>query len=599
MPPLARLACLAVLLTATLFVYLPAGSYDFINYDDGDYVSDNPSVSGGLTAANARWALTTFHAANWHPLTWLSHQLDVSLFGVRPGPMHLVNVGLHIASTATLFLVLGMMTGGWGGSLFVAGVFALHPLHVESVAWIAERKDVLSGLIFFLFLGAWLRYLRRPGPGRYLPAGLLLAAKPMLVTAPFLLLVLDGWPFGRLGAGTAGAVKPWRKLLLEKAPLLALSLVSVAVTLVAQSRGMALASWNKFPFHGRLVNSFAAGAGYVGQAFRPTDLRLPHLLTFDDLTPARVALSVAFLLTVSLAVARWRNRLPFLAAGWAWYLGMLVPVIGLVQVGGQAMADRYTYLPLIGLTMMVAWGLSVPLRRSSPIRRGTAVTVAILILGVLGFTARNQLGYWRNAGTLFGHTVVIEPDNPVAHYSLGLFRERRGDTHGAEAAYRQAIRSDPYYAQAHNNLGVLLASRGNTGGAESAYRPAVLSDPAHPEARTNLGAQPAFAGAREEAVRQFEQAIRVRPGHFGAWYNLGRIRLETGDDAVTPLEKAVSLRPDWPEARISLGVALGRAGRFDEAAAQFREALRLNPESRTARDNLDLAEADADREKGR
>ncbi len=480
----------AVLLAALVFAaFAPVSGFHFLVYDDYSYITNNAVVREGLTAPGLSWAFTTFRSANWHPLTWLSHMLDVELFGLDAGPHHLVNLLFHLANTLALFLVLRGMTAATWRSFVAAALFAIHPLHVESVAWVAQRKDVLSAFFLLLALAAYLRYVRRPGPGRYVVvAGCFVAAllaKPMAVTLPFLLLLLDWWPLGRMTADDARPGLPANlpKLALEKVPLVALSGLSCAVTVVAQRAGGALDT--AIPLWVRLQNALLAYAAYLGKAVWPASLVILYPHPGASVSAAKVAAAGLLLALLTAAAVRLAGRRPHLLAGWLWYLGTLVPVIGLVQVGTQAMADRYTYIPLVGIFVAVTWEAN-GLRERLRLRSLYPAVTAGLVLGALLVVACIQVRCWRNSVTVFRHAVALTANNWVAHIDLGWALEQEGNLDEAMLHYREAIRIAPGHPYAHNNLGYLLALRGRTGEAIAHFREALRLSPGYTRARRNL-----------------------------------------------------------------------------------------------------------------
>ncbi len=590
-----------LLVLLTLAAFLPVLGNGFV-WDDELYLLNNPRAAGGLTLAGLGWALTTFHAANWHPLTWVSHFLDVELFGLRPAGHHLVSLLWHAGNVVLLFLLLLRLTGARGRSALVAALFAVHPLHVESVAWVAERKDVLSTFFALAAVAAYLRYLRRPRPAAYLTVFLLfalaLAAKPMPVTLPFLLLLLDWWPLGRWHASPAAAPAQSQQtdsrrrhppgrvalLLAEKVPLLALSAASAAVTLRAQASWEAVGS---LPLGIRLANAVQAYAGYLGKTVWPRGLAILYPLR-SGAPPAWRPLSALLLLSVvTLLVRRTLRRAPALAAGWLWFLVTLVPVIGLVQVGTQAMADRYSYLPLVGVFIMAAWAIDLlpPLLRL----HRTAMTAAccLLALSLAGLTFL-QSRYWKDTPTVFDHALRVTGDNRVAHYNLGVYRQGRGELRQAAEHYREAIRIKEDYADAHNNLGVILAGEGKTAEAISHYRRAIRADRSFAEAWCNLGVQLFEEGKAAESAAAFREALVLRPSLAEARAGLGNLLAHQGRivEARDQLQQAVRLRPDSAPYHNALGAAFAELGERTAAVLQFREALRLDPEYAPARENL-------------
>ncbi len=531
MPRRAEIATSLALFLAIVAVFAPLGGYAFLEYDDPVYLTDNPAVTGGLTPTAVRWALTTFHAANWHPVTWLSHQLDVTLFGMNAGAHHLVSVTIHALVSVLLLVLLTGLTGRRGIALTAATLFALHPLRVESVAWLSERKDLLAGLFCVLTLMAWLRYLRRPSPSRYLAAlglfALGLMSKPMLVTLPFLLLLADWWPLGRLRH------PGWRRpglLLLEKLPFLLLSLAASVVTLHAQGAASGGVRW-EIPVADRLANAIVAAAMYLVKAAWPS--RLAIIYPFRQPIPPAELIGALLGLAVISGLCLWhRRRRPWLLFGWLWYLGMLTPVSGLVPVGWQAMADRYTYLPLIGVLLVVSWGgprwrfmAGIPAPRLR-----AALTLAAALL--LALTTRRQLAYWTDGVRLFGRAIEVTDGNWLARFNLGTYLLDRGRYVEAEEHLQEGLHLKPDDAEGQNNLGMVRYHRRNLTGAAEAFRAAASLAPRDPRPWCNLGNVLQDQGKPREAVAAYEQALSRDPNHAPTLHNLGRLLVTLGD---TPL----------------------------------------------------------------
>jgi tetratricopeptide (TPR) repeat protein len=572
--------------------YLVAGTGEFVAYDDNDYVFNNPRVGAGLSWEGALWSLTAFHAANWHPLTWLSHMLDVTLFGMDPRGHHLVSVLLHALGAALLFVALRRLTGAFLPSAFVAALFGTHPLHVESVAWVAERKDVLSGFLFMCVLLAYERYARSGGAGRYLAVAVLfaagLAAKPMLVTVPLLLLLLDFWPLGRTFGTHPRTVRAVGRLCLEKAPLVALAAASSAVTVLAQREGGALVELQAFPLPLRIANALVSSVAYIGSALWPKGLAFYYPHPRGAVPWAHVPIAVALLAAVSLATAVWWKSRPFLACGWLWYMGMLAPVIGIVQVGEQARADRYTYLPLIGVFMMAAWLPSTLPRRG----RGALLPAAAAVLvAACAAASAVQARYWHSSRTLFERAVAVTEGNWLAHNDLGVLLMKEGRTEEALGHFRQALRAGGESSfEAWNNVRAACSELGRHDEAVAAGRRALDLRPGA-EANLNLGDTLQKAGRHEEALRYFREAISLKPdlaeAHHAAGLSLDRLgRL---GEAALSYEAALRRRPGYAEAHVNLGAVLAQSGRLADAISHFREAVRLAPGNFEARVNLATA----------
>ena len=593
------LAVCGLLVLAVIAVFGQTACHSFVNLDDGDYVYENLHVRGGLSGEAAVWSITAFHAGNWHPLTWLSHMLDCQIFGLAPGGHHLTNVLLHAATAILLLLALRRMTGALWPSAWVAAVFAIHSLRVESVAWVAERKDVLSGLFFMLTLWFYARYAERPASwGRYLLVvasfALGLTAKPMLVTVPFVLLLLDYWPLGRLGRGLSrfsghhapsmvdeNGTVPFLglpiRLVVEKIPLLVLAAASCAVTLAAQH--VAVQSLEHVAFSWRLANAAVAYVAYLGKMFCPAGLVVFYPLPQDPPPLWEVAAAVAVLVAISTAVFAARRRCPYLLVGWLWYLGTLVPVIGLVQVGGQAMADRYTYLTQIGLYAAIAWGATSALGVAGrwPYRRWALAAVSSLVVAGLTVCAWQQTRHWRDTETLWAHAVACTSQNPRAHTNLGLALAGRGRADDAILQFREALEIDPHYAAAHYNLGLALAGRGQVDEAIAQYRKTLEIKPDYVAAHNNLGTALAGRGQADEAIEHYRKALEINPEYVLAHNNLGLVLADRGQvgEAITHYRKALEISPDYAEAHYNLGLALAGRGQVGEAIEHYGKALGL------------------------
>ena len=593
------LICLC--LTASVAaVYWPVHQYGFLSYDDHEYVSENQRVLGGLTRESLVWALTAHYSANWHPLTWVSLMLDHQWFGMWAGGYHLVNVLLHATSTWLLFAVFHRMTAAPWRSALLAALFALHPLHVELVAWVAERKDVLCALFWMLTLWAYVRYVEQftvRGTRLKVFYGLALLffalglmAKPMVVTLPFVLLLLDYWPLGRTqwaqsAAGENIKVAP-SQLLREKLPFFVLVAASCVATCWAQRAAGAVVSLEGVPLGTRVANAVLSYLSYLGKAFWPTSLAVFYPLD------SNLSLTVAMIAGVGLMGATtaviWRSRRePWLATGWFWYLGTLVPVIGLVQVGSQSMADRYTYLPLIGVFIMLCW--SVPGRALE--RRGLNVAIGIAVVAAVAVCAvltRIQVGYWRNEETLFRHALDVTRDNWVAHNNLGVALEYVGRVDEALGHYEQVVRIVPNFANGHEHLAEVLARLGRVPEAIEHYEQALRIRPDYAEAHCSLGITLARSGRTTDAIREFEQAVRYKPDYAEAHCSLGVALAALGrtPEAISQFEQAVRYKPDYAEAFNNLGTVWWRAGRVAEAIRCYEQALRINPGNVEAHYNL-------------
>jgi len=592
-----------LLIVVTCAVYWQVGNNQFVNLDDAMYILENPQVRAGLTGEGFIWAFTSTYASNWHPLTWLSHMLDVQLFGLDPGPHHLVNVLFHAINTVLLFLLLLRMTGAYWQSVFVAALFALHPLHVESVAWVAERKDVLSAFFWMLTLLLYAWYVERPGRGRYLLTlcafALGLMSKPMLVTLPAVLLLMDYWPLGRMQFGRAeqprhgpGSIDrtsfPWR-LLWEKAPFIALSAASSVITMFAQHAGGAMASVKAVPFTFRAVNALWVYVLYIGKMVWPLDLAVIYPLP-ATLTVTQGLTAGLILAGTSLLAARSAKRNPYLLVGWLWYLVTLVPVIGLVQVGRQAMADRYTYIPLIGLFMMVAWGAR-DIAGDSRVRRTALSSVAVVILAVLAVLTGLQTRYWKDSLTLFSHAAEAVQDNYIAHDAIGRILTVAGRFDEATHHYTEALRISPNDERSLVGMGNVLVKQGKIEEGISFTKKALTMKPESADAHFNLGYALLQQGREQQALEHYFEGLRNDPENADIHHIVGVILGAQGklDESIRHFTEALRIKPDHPEAHYGLGVALLRQGRVDDSIRQFTEALRLKPDFAQARLSLDEA----------
>jgi protein O-mannosyl-transferase len=639
------------LVVATLALYWPVLDCDFVNYDDHPYVVGNSPVRAGLTLEGLRWAFGVGYACNWHPVTWLSHMADCEFFSLNPGGHHLTNLLLHLANTLLLFGVLRRMTRGtdtaedsawhaegfWASAL-VAGLFAVHPLHVESVAWVAERKDLLCTLFFLLTLEAYGRYAEcrrknavcrsrespagnthppsrftihvsgfRSAASRYYALALLLftlglMSKPMLVTLPFVLLLLDYWPLGCWGlkAGDSGR-RTLLPLLLEKLPFFALSTASCVITLVAQQRGGAVVPLQVIPFDARCWNALVSWLRYAAKLVWPQDLSVIYPYVFQW-PPWLIGMAVIFLLGGSFLALHWRHSAPYFPVGWFWYLGTLLPVIGLVQVGEQAMADRYTYIPSIGFFILISWAILQLLGRW-PRWRAAFALGAVLALAACASATRVQLRYWRDGVALFEHALEVTRNNAVAHATLGLALMDKGKLAEAVEQYEAALRISPEYSLAYNNLGVALARMARFDEAITHYQTALRINPKDAEAHFNLAnaLNPGFvdtfavAGAMtnrltdaSRAREHYQAALQLRPRYLNALVNWGNLELTSGnpEGAITNYQKALQMNSLAALAHLNLGNALAKLGRTNDAIHAYTRAVEIEPEDSLARFRL-------------
>jgi tetratricopeptide (TPR) repeat protein len=622
-----------VLTVLTLAAFWQVQDHDFINFDDNEYITENHPVKAGLTFKGVTWAFTTFHAGNWHPLTWLSHMLDVQLFGLKAGWHHLMNLFFHMANTLLLFLVLHRMTKALWQSAFVAALFALHPLHVESVAWVAERKDVLSTFFWMLTMGAYVFYVEKPGVKRYLIAlfffALGLMAKPMLVTLPFVLLLLDYWPLKRLqhhesdpgihaeALKSSSPVKQKRKsqkqltvkekaqekkptafpyqwtlirpLVWEKSPFVVLSVASSVITYVAQQKAGAMSSLQSFPLSARIGNALVSYCGYMGKMIWPENLAVlyPHP---GMLPPWQILGAALFLALSTFLILRIRGRVPYLTVGWLWYLGTLVPVIGIVQVGLQGMADRYTYIPLIGISITIAWGVPDLLKRWRYKKTALAVLSAA-ILSLLTMGTWKQVDYWQSSLTLFERTLEVTSNNYIMHNEIGNTLKAQGKWEEAISHYTKALHINPNYAYAHNNLGTALQEQGRLADAISHYSEALRINKSFAYAHNNMGTVLQEQGKLQEAAHHYIEAIRLRPDYEKPYINLGETFTAQGkyDEAMDYYSKALRINPTLIKIHYNMGTILLSQGKAEEAIIHFREAVRIKPDYVKAHNNLGSA----------
>lgn len=677
------------LVVITLVIFSPVTRYGFINYDDPEYVTDNPRVQGGMSWDNVGWAFRAGYASNWHPLTWLSHMLDSQWFGRGAAGPHGVNLLLHAANAVLLFLLLRQVTGALWRSAFVAGLFAWHPLHVESVAWVAERKDVLSTLFGLLTIWAYAKYVESKGAAKgsrvegrgekgeaRVPDGesfttvrqsritfpalvtpkngegrlrftqrvrgwyaltlvffaLGLMSKPMLVTLPFVMLLVDFWPLRRSaewGVRSAelegGRLATWNRLLLEKTPFLLLSAASCVITVVVQQKAMQ--PLLRLSLEQRIETAVVSYARYLGKTFWPTDLALPYPQP-GHWPWGEVLLAGVLVVGLSGGAVLWGRRVPFAFTGWFWYLGMLVPVIGLVQVGDQAMADRYTYLPLVGVFILVTWGaaelaarigrpasrrlegvaLPVGLTAGAASRsartqaeggddvrsraaRGLCGVGGVAVLAVLGILARQQVNLWRADETLFGHAFAVTENNYVALGNIGVSFFDRGRFDEAIEYYHRSLLINPYNPDALNNMGAALAGKGEHAAAITWFRRALQWDPAKADAQFNLGNALANQGQYAEAVPYFETALEKRADRFEAHNNLANALLKLGriDDAIRHYRLALQFGPNAAKIHKNLAAVLLGKGKVEEAVLHYRQALILEPKDASTHYSLGLA----------
>jgi tetratricopeptide (TPR) repeat protein len=601
-----RLVAIALVATS-LYVWMGVAGNGFISFDDHLYVCANPHVRSGLTFDGMLWAFRAFHATNWHPMTWLSHMLDCELFGLNPAGHHLISLFFHIANALLLLLLLQKATGRIWESAAVAFLFALHPLRVESVAWISERKDVLSGFFAMLTMLAYVEYVRQHSQNRYVltlfcfATGLM--AKPMLVSLPFVLLLLDFWPLQRIrDVQIAGRVsKPFfpsssgdpdytfGRLVIEKIPFFLLSAASSVITFQAQHQGGALSTFEVVPLRLRVVNALVSYWEYLGKIIFPSDLVAFYPYQLDRLFLWQGLAATAFLAAVSLLVVFQARRRPFLFTGWFWFLVMLVPVIGIVQAGAQSMADRYTYLPSIGILIGIVWTIpSLPGRVfHNRFLLAAGFTTAVILLS---HATRYQIGLWKNTETLFGHAASVTKGNYLAHYLLGGTMEAKNELDAAQSEYEKALAIWPHYHEAHRHLGMVLTKKGLHSEAMSHYEEALRINPTDASSHLTYADVLVEQGDLDGAAFHYLEAIRIDSDLVEAHNGLGVVtaRMQKMDDAVLHLRRAIELCPQCAEPHNNLGRLLTIQGDIEKAAIELLLAIELSPDFAEAHNNLAL-----------
>jgi len=614
-----RLPLSLVLVFVTLLVFVQVREFDFIVWDDPLYVTANPHIQAGLNGESLHWAFTTHHGALWHPLTWISHMIDYRLYGLSPAGHHLTNLFWHLLNGLLLFLLLHRLTGEiWPGFL-AALLFAVHPLRAESVAWVTERKDVMSTCFWLLTTGFYVRYVRSPGlMNQVLVAvglGLGLMVKPMLVTLPFALLLLDFWPLGR-----ARTLRAWLPLLREKIPLFVIVLLAVVTAIWAQHAATALNPLDIKPLSLRIGNAVVSYAAYLYKCLWPAGLS-PIYPYADSFPVWKLGAAAIVLAGVTWFAWRFRNRFPYVLTGWLWFVGTLVPVIGIVQAGAVAMADRFTYIPSIGLVIMASWGVKDFLSAHPSFRTGVVCACAAVV-AALSVSGHAQVGYWRDSVSLFQRALNVQEKNPLAHGCLGATWIQKGELKQAEKHLTRALELNPHYPEALNDLGTILTETGRHQEAIESLSRAIRLNPNYVEAHNNLaltftrvnrfpeavehyrtalslhpgsadtlnnmGIALAQTGRAEEAKRHFLRALAVQPGYDRAYDNLGRLHFQQQDYAQSKayFETALSYHPNNPRAFFFLGLIASAQGREQEAADCFTHALKLDPGFQEAAEEL-------------
>ncbi|MCK4469282.1 MAG: tetratricopeptide repeat protein [Desulfobacterales bacterium] len=574
-----------LLIAAILITYWQVKDFDFICFDDRPYVTENHHVRAGLTIKGFTWAFTSFHVSNWHPLTWLSHMLDRELYGLNPMGHHWTSLQIHIANTLLLFFILQYMTGALWRSAFVTALFALHPLHVESVAWVAERKDVLSTFFGMLALLSYCRYAKQPSLAKYLLTILFLSmglmAKPMLVTLPFLLLLLDFWPLARLRSETLS------RLVLEKIPLFVPVVISSCLTFMAQQSSGAVKPLESFSLTVRIANAFVSYASYAVKAIWPHNLTVFYPHPGNSLPLWQVFGAILLVGGASFLAIRSLKKYPYIAVGLFWYLGMLVPVIGLVQVGPQAMADRYTYIPMTGLFIVITWGFS-DLSTKWHYRKIVLALFAVIILSALTVSTFFQLGYWRNSVALFERAVSITENNCLAHNNLGAALLEKGKPDEAVLHLKEALRIEPGCRAALYNLGAALSAQGKLDEAVLHYNDVLKINPKDAIVHNNLADVLSVQGKLNEAVLHYNEALKIDPDYASAHCGFGSLLIKQGKfkEAMFHLAEAIRIDPDYAEAYYNIGVIFSGLKKFKGASEFFSKAFQIDPDYKEARDNL-------------
>ena len=581
------------LVFTVLAAYWQIQNSGFVNYDDNTYVTENLHVQRGLTIENIIWAFSTTHMANWHPITLLTHMLDCQLYGLNAKGHHLTNLFLHIINAILLFLLLKDLTRKHWQSIFVAALFALHPLHVESVAWIAERKDVLSTLFWMLTMWAYVKYARLPGYVMYLLTILFfslgLMSKPMLVTLPFVLLLLDYWPLGRIQSKENYLWHTILRLVREKIPLFVITVIFSIVTFLFQQSAGTVKSIELFTLKDRIVNALFSYVSYIVKMIYPLHLSVfyPHP---GNTLPVWQYVGAGLLIVCASILVFWKARArPYLLIGWLWYLGTLVPVIGIVQVGSQAVADRYSYVPLIGIFIIIAWGVPELLSRwkyREIILSGSGGIVIITLMTLTWF----QVGHWQNSITLFEHALDVTTQNAVAHNNLGTALDKEGKADKAISHYTKALHINPNYAEVHNNLGNVMERNGNLDKAVLYYKEALRVNPNRAEVYYNLGTVLMRQNKINEAILYFEEALQIKPDSKEIHNNLGIILARQGvfNKAIFHYKEALRINPDFVEVHNNLGNVLKKDGKLNEAIFHYKEALRIKPDYAEAHNNMGI-----------
>ncbi len=585
----------------TIVAYEPVRYNGFVDYDDGGYIVENPNVKGGITADSVIWAITKGHAANWHPLTWLSHMLDCELFGLNPSYHHLMSVMLHTINALLLFWILKGATGSIWASAFVAFVFAVHPVQVESVAWASERKTILSGLFQLLTIAAYIHYARQPGTKRYLLVlllfGLCIMTKPVVVTVPLMLLLLDYWPLERIkwGRNTEeyNATKPGLqkfsagRLITEKIPLLVMSGILSMVTSVTQEAGGAIVTLEKLPTGYRIANMFISYIRYIGKLVWPSRLAILYPHTYSNLSIAITIICALLFIVITILCIYIGLRKRYVAVGWLWYVGTLVPMIGLIQAGSQAMANRYMYISMLGLLIIIAWSFK-DLIAKWRFLKVAAAGLTIIILPILVFLTRMQVRHWQNTMTLFGYALEVTENNEGAEFVYGCSLHDSGKIKEAIQHISAAVRIRPTFSAARNKLGKILMEEGKTEAAIACFKEVIARDKEFKEAYFNLGAALGRQGKYDEAIKCFAKLLKLDPEFPDAHARMGATLLISGraDEAIEHFEEALKIKPDQAEVYANLAIAYMQLGKYESAIVNRDKAVELEPDDPDVLNNL-------------
>ena len=578
---------IAALVITTLIAYAPIRHNGFVNYDDSGYITENPNVRGGITRTSIVWAFTKPHSFMWHPLTTLSHMLDCQLFGLNPLGHHSVSVLIHIANALLLFLILTNVTGTTWASAFVAAVFALHPLQVESVAWAAERKTVLSGLFWLLTMAAYIRYARKPGFGRYMLLlfvfGLCIMTKPTVVTLPFVLLLLDYWPLERIrrGQSVTATSKSAIWLIAEKVPLLAMSAALSVITIIAQKGGEAVISLDTIPLDTRIANMFSSYIKYIGKLVWPSDLAVFYPSSYPAIPKTTTAVYILLFILISAISIYAGRRRKYMAVGWLWFVGTLVPMIGLVQSGFQAMANRYMYISMVGLLIIIALA-GKELIAKHPRLKTIAAIMGVISLSCLLVLTRMQVRHWQNSLTLFEYALKTTKNNPVieTYYGCALFYEA-GRLDEAEKHLSNAVRLSPTYAKALSNLGRVYIMQGKTDEAISCFTNLLRQNENSADTHYDLALSLGMGKKYDEAIKHLAKTLEIEPNYPDADNKMGIALLATGkpDDSIRYFDEALRINKDKSEVYGNLGTAYMRLGKYGPGIYNFNKAVEQKPDS--------------------